>query len=258
MGTKFRVVLYAPDEATADKAAKAAFARVAELNRIMSDYDPRQRIDAAVQKSEKPAGPVKVSDDLFDVLAEGQEVSRAVRRGVRRDGRPGRAALAAGPARTASCPTRRSCRGHDERVGYKKLELDPKAKTVKLKKPGMQLDLGGIAKGYAADEVLKVLAKHGITQRPGRGRAATSRCRRRAAGQATGWRSTSPRCPASKEQRQLCAGERGRVDVGRRGAVRRDRRACAYSHIVDPRTGLGLTGRRSVTVVARHGIRRTA
>ena len=39
MGTTARIVLYAPDESTAKSAAKAAFARVAELNRIMSDYD---------------------------------------------------------------------------------------------------------------------------------------------------------------------------------------------------------------------------
>ena len=43
------------------------------------------------------------------------------------------------------------------------MQLDPKRRTVKLLTPGMQLDLGGIAKGYAADEGLKVLARHGVT-----------------------------------------------------------------------------------------------
>ena len=47
-------------------------------------------------------------------------------------------------------------------VGYKNIRLDEKAQTVQLLKPGMQLDLGGIAKGYSADEALKVLKKHGI------------------------------------------------------------------------------------------------
>src|SRR6516165_1486683 len=44
MGTTVRIVLYAPDEATAKKAAKAAFARIAELNKIMSDYDPESEL----------------------------------------------------------------------------------------------------------------------------------------------------------------------------------------------------------------------
>ena len=40
MGTKFRVILHAPDQSAADAAAKAAFARIEELNRVMSDYLP--------------------------------------------------------------------------------------------------------------------------------------------------------------------------------------------------------------------------
>src|SRR5437870_2987349 len=59
MGTRFRIVLYAPDEATAKKAAKAAFARVAELNRILSDY----LADSELMQLCKHAGgePVQVS-----------------------------------------------------------------------------------------------------------------------------------------------------------------------------------------------------
>ena len=76
LGTKVRVVLYAPDQETADTAAKAVFARVEDLNRIMSDYLPDSELMRLCRKSaEKPAGPVKVSDDLFSGLAEGQEVA---------------------------------------------------------------------------------------------------------------------------------------------------------------------------------------
>jgi thiamine biosynthesis lipoprotein len=76
MGTKFRIVLYAPDQATADKAAKAGFARVAALNQIMSDYDLKSELMKLCEKSSvKPAGPVKVSDELYFVLSKAQEVS---------------------------------------------------------------------------------------------------------------------------------------------------------------------------------------
>ena len=47
-------------------------------------------------------------------------------------------------------------------IGYDRVVLDPKELTVFLKDPGMVLDLGGIAKGYAADEVVKVLASHNV------------------------------------------------------------------------------------------------
>src|SRR5262249_57281003 len=50
------------------------------------------------------------------------------------------------------------------RVGWKKLLLDERASTVGLTAPGMKLDLGGIAKGYAADEAQRVLTQNGITR----------------------------------------------------------------------------------------------
>ena len=76
MGTMFRIVLYAANKETGDKAAKAVFARVEELNRIMSDYILESELMQLCKKSAKtPAGPVKVSDDLFFVLEKGQEVA---------------------------------------------------------------------------------------------------------------------------------------------------------------------------------------
>jgi FAD:protein FMN transferase len=251
MGTKFRIVLYAPDKPTADRAAKAAFARVAELNRIMSDYLPDSELMRLCQKSEKtPAGPVKVSDELFFVLSKSREVSELS---------DGAFDVTIGPVVRLWRQARKDRQLPDEdvltdalkRVGYKKVELDQKAKTVSLTVAGMRLDLGGIAKGYAADEGLKVIAKSGITSAlvaasgdiavsgppPGK----------------PGWRIDIAPLPGATEHRQLILKDAAVSTSGDAeqfveiGGVR-------YSHIVDPRTGLGLTGRRSVTVVARHGI----
>src|SRR5205807_9306445 len=75
MGTTFKLVFYAPDESAAERAQKAAFARVAELDGIMSDYKPTSEL---MQLCKKAGGdPVKVSDELFTVLAKGQEVAKA-------------------------------------------------------------------------------------------------------------------------------------------------------------------------------------
>src|SRR5437868_7811856 len=73
MGTQFRIVLYAPDEATAKKASAAAFARIAELDRIMSDYQPASEL---MQLCKKAGEPVPVSDDLFNAIARASEISR--------------------------------------------------------------------------------------------------------------------------------------------------------------------------------------
>ncbi|SFT66176.1 thiamine biosynthesis lipoprotein [Selenomonas sp. GACV-9] len=48
------------------------------------------------------------------------------------------------------------------KVGWQNLELEPASQSARLKEPGMSLDLGGIAKGYALDEVRRIYAQHGI------------------------------------------------------------------------------------------------
>src|SRR5438105_5477 len=74
MGTRFRIVLYAADEATAKRASQAAYRRAADLNGIMSDYQPTSELMRLCAKAGGP--PVPVSPDLFAVLSRSQEVSR--------------------------------------------------------------------------------------------------------------------------------------------------------------------------------------
>src|SRR5262245_2781721 len=74
MGTLFRIIVYAPDEETARKASKEAFARVSALNAIMSDYLSTSELMRLCAKA--GGEPVKVSGELFFVLARAQEVSR--------------------------------------------------------------------------------------------------------------------------------------------------------------------------------------
>lgn len=251
MGTKFRIVLYAPDQATADKAAKAAFARVAELNRLMSDYIPESELMRLCKKSEaKPAGPVKVSDDLFFVLAKAQEVSELSE---------GTFDVTIGPVvrlwrqarKDRQLPDAEERAAALKRVGYKHMVLDPKEKTVDLKISGMLLDLGGIAKGYAADEALKVIAQNGITSAlvAASGDIAVSA----PPPGKPGWRIDIAALPGAKRTRQLLLKD---MAVSTSGDAEQfvEIAGTRYSHIVDPRTGLGLTGRRSVTVVAPRGI----
>jgi thiamine biosynthesis lipoprotein len=251
MGTKFRIVLYAPDQATADKAAKTGFARVAALNQIMSDYDPNSELMKLCEKSAvKPAGPVKVSDELFFVLSKAQEVSELS---------DGAFDVTVGPIVRFWRQSRKDRQFPDpdvlkatmKRVGYKNLELNSKDKTVALKTPEMLLDLGGIAKGYAADEALATVGKLGIKSAlvAASGDIAVSK----APPGRDGWRIDIAPLPGAKDKRQLLLVDAAVSTSGDAeqfveiGGVR-------YSHIVDPRTGIGLTGRRSVTVVARRGI----
>jgi thiamine biosynthesis lipoprotein len=249
MGTRFKIIFYAPDEAAAQRGAKAAFARVAELNGIMSDYLATSELMRLCQKA--GGEPVAVSDDLFTVLSRAQEVSRQS---------DGAFDVTVGPmvrmwrrARyTKKMPDAEQLAQVKELVGYQKLVLDPKKRTVQLKKEGMRLDLGGIAKGFAADAALAVLRKQGITRAlvAAGGDIAVSD----APPAATGWKiGIAPlEDPDGKPERFVVL-KNGAVSTSGDAEQYVEINGKRFSHIVDPRTGLGLVGRISATVVARDG-----
>lgn len=246
MGTLWRVTLYAPDAPSASNAVRAAFARVAALEEVMSDYDPDSELER-LRKS--PVGqPVKVSDDLFDILRRAQEVSRQTdggfdvtigpevqlwRRARRRRALPDPAVLEA--ARQA--------------VGYENLRLDAEARTVTLLTNDMRLDLGGIGKGYAADEALRVLRERGLP------RALVAASGDLAIGDPPpgkrGWRVGIglPDRPADELAGLLLLRNAGVSTSGDTWQFL-EIDGIRYSHLVDPRTGIGLTNRLQATVVA--------
>lgn len=247
MGTLFRIVLFAADETDARAAATAAFARVGELNRLMSDYDPQSEL---MRLERQPAGTaVVVSAELFDVLQRSQRLAAAS---------DGAFDVTLGPVvrlwrearRTRRRPTDSERDAARRTVGHEKLRLDPAKRTVTLLAPGMQLDLGGIAKGFAADEALAVLHRLGFAQ------AMVAASGDLALGDAPpgapGWKvEIAPFKQPLPEPLVLVAANVGISTSGDTeqfveiGGVR-------YSHIVDPATALGLTAPVAVTVIARN------
>jgi FAD:protein FMN transferase len=251
MGTKFRIVLYAADKQAGDGAAAAAFERVAELNGIMSDYDPKSELmQLCAQFDQRNHPPVKVSPELFFVLSKGQELAKKS---------DGSFDMTVGPVvklwriarRTQKLPDDKELAEAKAKVGYQKMELDKNERTVRLLVPGMRLDLGGIAKGYAADEAQAVLKKHGVTSAlvAAGGDIAISD----AAPNAPGWKIGIEPLTKDTPQRYL---RLKNAAVSTSGDAEQFTliNGVRYSHIIDPKTGLGLTGRRSVTVVAKKGI----
>jgi thiamine biosynthesis lipoprotein len=250
MGTLFKIKLYAHDAESANRAFRRAFERVAELDHTLSDYNPQSELsklsDSAVMK------PVRVSRDLFRVVAASQALSTETN---------GAFDITLGPvirlwrdARSTGLPPPFSAlQEATTRCGYRKLKLDVSQQTIELEQPGMRLDVGGIAKGYAADECLAMLAKAGI---------------RSALVAASGDLAFSDAPPARKGW-SIGVDLLDRVEVPftevlelANGAVSTsgdteqhlDVKGQRYSHIIDPASGLGLTQRIAVTVVAKHGI----
>ncbi len=160
MGVPFRIILYARDESEAERAATAAFNRIAGLNHILSDYETDSEISELSRTSGKNI-EVKVSDDLWNVLLPSQELARQSN---------GAFDVTVGPCiglwrkarREKKLPPPDQIEHFRERVGYQNLILNKEKHTAKLLKSDMRLDVGGIAKGYAADEAIKILRGLGI------------------------------------------------------------------------------------------------
>lgn len=247
MGLPFRVVLYATNQISADTAARSAFARIAQLNDILSDYDT----DSELSRLSRTAGDgqaVPISPDLWHVLSRAQHISNET---------DGAYDVTVGPVvslwrkarREKQLPRAELLTAALNAVGWRKMKLDPHARTATLLVPNMRLDLGSIAKGYAIDEALAVIGTNGIRRAlvTGGGDMAASA----PPPGKQGWRITLAPLDATNAppERHVLLAHSG---LGTSGDlfqhVEIDGRR--YSHIVDPKTGYGLTDHSLVTVLA--------
>lgn len=249
MAAPLRIVCYDASSEHATAVCRQAASRIRELNAVFSDY----QADSEVRRLCETAGrglAVPVSPDLWEVLSLSLEISRRTR---------GAFDVTLGPLirlwrRTRTLrelPPDRRFEEARRAVGFDKLRLDPTARTVELTVPGMRLDFGAIAKGYAVDEALRVLRQNGISRALvdlggdiGLGDPPPDR---------EGWIvAVAPLEPDQKPSLVTCLRNCGTATSGDRyrfvtiEGVR-------YSHILDPKTGLGITTPREVMVIAASG-----
>ena len=247
MGVPFRIVLYAQTKAAAELAANAAFARIEQLNARLSDYDT----DSELSRLSQTAGQgkvVRLSDDLWRVLERSQQLARES---------DGAFDVTCGPVvslwrkarREKKLPDHAKLEEARRAVGYDKLRLDARAHTADLLVPYMRLDLGAIAKGFAVDEALKVLRSLGVRSAlvSGGGDMAMSEAPPRA----KGWRIELAPLDATNAPTEFVLLENAALATSGDIFQHVEINGIRYSHIVDPRTGLGLTDHSLVVVIAR-------
>lgn len=243
MGTLFRITCHSEDKEGVATAANEAFALAAKINSVASDYIADGEL---LSFSKLPQGkPHPVSETLFPLLLQAQYFARETN---------GNFDPSLGPLtrlwresrRRKTLPEAETLAAAMESSGYRKLVLDPGERTLIFTVPGMRLDLGGIAKGQAADAMLDVFKKHGLPR-------------------------TSVTCggdvrvgdpPPGKDHWTVAVkdSENGGKEplelvnaaVSTSGDLHQfiEIDGTRYSHIIDPKTGLGLTEARSATVTA--------
>lgn len=242
MGSRARIVVYAGDEATAIEASREAFGEMDRLNLVLSDYTAKSE---AMRLCASPAGVAyPVSADLLDVMLKASIVHEAS--GGAFD--PSLGALTSlwrVSFKSGVLPERPVLEDARARSGLGLIEIDAGQSKILIRRAGVKLDFGAIGKGYAADRALDVLARHGLN---------------RAMVDLGGDLALGDSPPAADGWEIAASNDRGdshplllsNVGVATSGDTYRSVTidGVRYSHILDPRTGLGLRSSQAVTVTA--------
>jgi len=159
MGTTFSVVLYGSDQPSMNLAVDAAFAEAHRLDALLSNYIPASEWSGI--NREAAAHPVTVSPELFRILSECNKYSRAS---------DGAFDLTVGPLMRAwgffggerHVPSPDQLRDALERVGYRHVQLNSRKRAVRFDRLGVEIDPGGVGKGYAVDRMVEILRARGF------------------------------------------------------------------------------------------------
>ncbi len=246
MGSPFKLVLYAKGDSVATVAARKAFARIQQLNDSLSDYLNGSEINKLSAQSGSGKW-VPVGKDLFNILYASNEISRKM---------DGAFDATMGPVvqvwrravRQGKFPDDAEIREAMQKTGYKKMKLNSSARTVLLTEPGMRLDIGGLGKGFAAEEAMDVIRSFGIKSAmvDAGGKIVVTN----APPGTKGWNITVSNGSDSLRTMLL-----SNTSVATSGPTYRylEFKGIKYSHIVDPLTGIGLTSHIRTTVVHPNG-----
>jgi thiamine biosynthesis lipoprotein len=158
MGTFARVVVIAKDSDTAGKCIESAFTQINKVDDLMSDYKSDSEISSVNRDGFDKA--VQLSPSTCEVLQRSIEFSKLT---------DGAFDITVGPLvelfrkakRKQEIPSQDEIVDAKSKVGFEKLKLDGQKRTVQFTVEGMQLDLGGIAKGYAVDKAVETMQSHG-------------------------------------------------------------------------------------------------
>jgi thiamine biosynthesis lipoprotein len=247
MGSSFSLVLLGPDRPGLEAAATAAFTEVHRLDRLLSNYLAES--DWSAMNREAASRPVRVTPELFALLSACLDYSRMS---------DGAFDITVGPLikvwgfykGEGGLPRPKEIQAALNRVGYRYLRLDPGLRTVRFARPGMDLDPGGIGKGYAVDRMVEVLKQAGVRIALVSASGSSIYGLGAPPDEPQGWPVTirTPHDPSAVASRVLLKD----MSLSTSGSYEKFFYAegRTYSHIIDPRTGYPARETAAVSVVA--------
>jgi thiamine biosynthesis lipoprotein len=249
MGTNVQVTFWTDDEVGAAKGAQLVFDEMKRLDALLTVWGD----DSEVSQINAAAGKraVAVSDETFLIIQRALEISKASK-GVFDITVGGFEGLWNFDSQNFDgvVPDPAAVKKRLKLIGWKGVVLDKKKHTVKLKKKGMRITLGGIAKGYAVDRGVQILKDAGfanfIVQAGGDMYVAGTKGGKR-------WM-VGIRDPRGGEGETFAVAAIEDHSFSTSGDYERgfvDDSGVRYHHILDPHTGQPARATRSVTVMAK-------
>ncbi|MDE3198381.1 MAG: FAD:protein FMN transferase [Acidobacteriota bacterium] len=246
MGSTYSLVLYGEDRNKLEVASNHAFDEVRRLDGLLSNYKPESEWNRVNRDASRH--PVAVSKELFDLLAACVNYSRESE---------GAFDITVGPLMkvwgfykdTGHLPLPGELKRAMEEIGYRNIVLDPAKSTVFFAKSGLNLDPGGVGKGYAVDRVVDVLKKDGVQSALVSAGGSSIYCLGTPPSQ-PGWRIDirDPRNGSHTSSEVTLKNE----SISTSGTSEKFfvAEGKTWSHIMDPRTGYPAPGVLSVSVIA--------
>lgn len=246
MGSPFNIVFYSTSVQKADSVANESFKLVDSINSICSDYDTSAELYKL--RRYELGKPIKVSPILFELLIAARQAYKDSYGSF--DITIGPLSLLWRSARKSHIfPSPGAIDTARAMIGFRFIKLDTLSHSITFLKPGIQLDMGGIAKGYAADKVAALLKSRGIinalVDAGGDMMAMGSPPQKR------GWRigvNVPEQQEALLDTKLLLANKA--VATSGDAFQYMLHNGKKYGHIIDARTGYGVTFQRNVTVVS--------
>ncbi len=246
MGTSFEIYLYAADRDRASALFELAFDEIERIEEALSNY--RASSELSRINTGAASAPVVTDPEVFTLLERSFDYSRRSRGAF--DITVGKLMKAWGFFRGAGhYPTVAELARAREQTGWQRVRLDPPARTVRFLVPGIELDLGGIGKGYAVDRVITLLRESGVTAALV-GSGSSSLYALGAPPGKSGWtvRVTDPQDRSRTLSTVVLRDQSLSTSGNYEKFFRLNGRI--YCHIMDPRTGSPVQGMLQTTVIA--------
>jgi thiamine biosynthesis lipoprotein len=160
MGTDFEIYLYAPDRARAEALFETAFDEIERLEAALSNYRPSSELSRINRDAADKA--VVTDPEVFAFLERSFAFSRLTDGAF--DITVGKLVKAWGFFRhDGHFPSTEELERACAETGWRRVKMDPNSRSVRFLTPGLELDPGGIGKGYAVDRVVQLLRSAGVT-----------------------------------------------------------------------------------------------